>query len=203
MTVDEGYIKYRSDWTLAPAPDLSATVLLEIWRRPLYEARLVGHYADLNVGFGNISIRYGKQGQFIISGTQTGHLPVTGNEHYAFVTNYDIAANRVSCTGPVQASSESLTHANLYELDPNINAVVHVHSKALWKKLRDRVPTTSEGVAYGTPEMASEFVRLYRDTDFCSTGIAVMAGHDEGLVSIGTTLEQAAKRILRINQDLG
>lgn len=201
MTADEGYIKYTSDWTLGPAPDPAVTELLETWRRPLYEAGLIGHDAAQHVGFGNISARYGRHGQFIISGTQTGHLPVTGNEHYALVTGFDIGENRVSCRGPVQASSESMTHAALYELDPKMHAVVHVHSERLWRRLQGRIPTTRNDVTYGTPDMAAEFARLYRNTDFGDTGIAVMAGHDDGLVSIGTTLEQAATRLLEINQD--
>ncbi len=47
--------------------------------------------------------------------------------------------------------------------------------------------------------MAREFVRLWNDTDFPETGIAVMAGHEAGLVSIGRDLQEAAERILAIH----
>ena len=50
--------------------------------------------------------------EFVISGTQTGSVAQTGGQHYARVTDYDIDANRVSSTGPVEASSESLTGVN-------------------------------------------------------------------------------------------
>ena len=196
MTIDEGYIKYVSDWTPGPAPDAVSTALLDTWRRPLYNAGLIGHYEELGVGFGNLSVRFGEQ--FIISGTQTGHLATTTADHYALVTSYDIERNRVSSTGPVQASSETLTHAAIYELNNSINAVVHVHSLELWETLRHRLPTTSANISYGTPEMAREFSRLYSDTTFSTGGIAVMAGHEEGLVSIGATLEDATKRILAL-----
>jgi hypothetical protein len=46
--------------------------------------------------------------------------------------------------------------------------------------------------------MAREFSRLYSDTAFSAEGIAVMAGHEEGLVSIGRTLEEASNRILAL-----
>lgn len=203
MTIDEGYIKYTSDWTQGPAPSRAITDLLDTWRRPLYEAGLIGHYDDLGVGFGNISVRYGQPGQFIISGSQTGRVAETCGEHYSLVTECDIDGNRVCCTGPVQASSESLTHAAIYELHAGINAVVHVHSRPLWDRLQDHLPTTSPDVSYGTPEMAREFSRLYRNSEFASIGIAVMAGHEEGIVSIGSTLEQAAQRVLHINTDAG
>ena len=201
MKTDEGYIKYACDWTPGPPPEPAATDLLESWRRPLYQAGLIGYYADPGVGYGNISIRYGRPGQFVISSTQTGHLATTTGEHYSLVTAYDIDGNCVSCLGPAQASSESLTHAAIYELDADINAVVHVHSRRLWQYLRNHVATTGEKVAYGTPQMACEFARLYRDTDFATSGVAVMAGHKEGIVSIGRTLEEAANRVLLLDSD--
>lgn len=196
--IDEGYIKFAIDWTREPAPDWTVTQLLNTWRRPLYKAGLIGHYADLGIGFGNISVRYGKPGQFVISGTQTGHIADARSEHYSLVTDYDIDGNRVSCTGLIQASSESLTHAAIYALNPSINAVVHVHCRSLWDRLKGNFPTTGQSVAYGTPEMAREFARLYRDTDFAAVGIAVMAGHEEGVLSIGSTLQQAAARVLHV-----
>jgi ribulose-5-phosphate 4-epimerase/fuculose-1-phosphate aldolase len=203
LTIDEGYIKYSSDWTQGPAPEHATTDLLETWRRPLYHAGLIGHYEDLGIGFGNISIRSHAGGLFVISGTQTGHIAQTRSEHYTLVTAYDVDANHVTCAGPVQASSESLTHAAIYDLDDAIEAVVHVHSRILWERLRDRLPTTSADISYGTPEMAREFVRLYRDTDFAADGIAIMAGHEEGIVSIGRSLEEAASRVLAINETAG
>lgn len=201
MTIDEGYVKYESQWTHGPGPDNAVVSLLERWRRPLFDAGLIGHYEDLGVGYGNISVRIGTGNQFAISGTQTGHLRETMAEHYAIVTDYDIDANRVSCRGPVQASSESMTHAAIYELSTAIRAIVHVHSLALWEALRDHLPTTHPDIPYGTPEMAREFARLYRDTEFSSLGVAVMSGHEEGIISIGRSLGQAANRILRLKPE--
>lgn len=198
MTIDEGYIKYDSDWTPGPTPDLELTSLLDTWRRPLFDAGLIGHYEDLGVGYGNLSVRFGSSEQFIISGTQTGQVAITDAQHYALVTHYDIDRNRVSSTGQVQASSESLTHAAIYALNEAIHAVVHVHSRTLWDSLKGQLPTTAVDVSYGTPEMAREFTRLYRDTSFRASGVAIMAGHDEGIISIGRDLEEAATRILTL-----
>lgn len=200
--IDEGYTKFSVDWTdRSPLRD-AAVAELERWRRPLYESGLVGHYPDLDIGYGNLSVRARGSGLFIISGTQTGHLPQTDGRHYALVTRADIAENSVSCSGATQASSESLTHAAIYQLNASINAVVHVHNERLWEKLKDRVPTTGADVAYGTPEMAREFERLYRDMRFADRGVAVMAGHAAGLVSIGGSLGEAARRILALHSEL-
>jgi len=199
--LDEGYVKYQSHWTEAPAPFPASAHKLEHWRKPLFAAGLVGHYEDLGVGFGNISIRCGNTGQFLITGTQTGHIETTTEQHYSFVTDYDIERNEVSCSGPIQASSEAMTHAAIYELDSSIAAIVHVHSKALWDQQLNRLPTTNPDVAYGTPEMAMEFRRLYSESPFGLQGIAVMGGHEEGLIGIGKSLEQASARILALTEN--
>ena len=197
--IDEGYIKFDSRWRKTRPLDNAEIESLNRWRRPLYDAGLIGHYEEHGIGFGNLSVRAAAQRQFIISGSQTGHLPDLGAEHYASVEDYDIDRNRVYSIGAREASSESMTHAAIYELDPEIGAVVHVHSEAMWAGLKGSAATTDAEVAFGTPEMAREFRRLFRETDFPKTGIAVMAGHDSGLVSTGSNLQEAAERILAID----
>jgi len=174
---------------------------LDTWRKPLYEAGLIGQYKGLGIGYGNISVRRGSRDLFLISGTQTGHLAATDEHHYSLVTDCDIRSNIVRCSGPVQASSEAMTHAAIYALGDGIGAVVHVHSAELWQRSLGKLPTTDPDIAYGTPDMAHELDRLYRLEGFKAAGVAVLAGHDEGLISFGTTLEEAAQRLLRIHED--
>ena len=194
--IDEGYTKFVVEWTRTEPVTLTEIDDLIRWRKPLYEAGLIGQYEDIGIGYGNISVRTSADGQFVISGTQTGHLAELRNEHFSLVTNFDLKANSVACTGPIQASSESMTHATIYSLDSSINAVVHIHSAEMWVRLRESLPATDADIAYGTPEMAEEFERLYRSTDFPTTGVAIMAGHDDGLISIGHDLREAAQRVL-------
>lgn len=201
MTLDEGYIKYESHWTPGPATHVAAARDLERWRKPLYEAKLIGEYAELGIGYGNISVRRGSGGLFLISGTQTGHLPTTDENNYSLVTDCDIRSNIVRCSGPVQASSEAMTHASIYALGDAIGAVVHAHNAELWRDNLDKLPTTDPDIAYGTPDMARELDRLYRTTGLRDSGVAVLAGHDEGLISFGATIEEAATRMLDLLQD--
>lgn len=196
--IDEGYIKFACDWQRGPPVPAAAISDLIEWRNRLFAAGLVGYSRQHGVGFGNLSSRVAGHGCFVISGTQTGHIVQTAAQHYAQVTDYDIDLHRVSCTGPVQASSEALTHAALYEVTAEIRGVAHVHSAALWKCWIDRLPTTSARVAYGTPEMARELQRLYRETDLPATGIAVMAGHEDGMIAFGRDISEAARRILEL-----
>jgi len=187
--IDEGYIKFQCHWekTIALQNDLSELIS---WRNTLFQLGLIGHYPDINVGFGNISQKLeGKQ--FIISGTQTGHIEHIQAEHFTTVIDYNIATNEVWCKGPVKASSESMTHAMIYDNDPLAEGVIHIHSSVLWKQLINKVSTTKKEVPYGTPEMANEITRLFNETDVKNQKIIVMAGHEEGILSFGASLEEA------------
>ena len=195
--IDEGVTKYQCDWQHTPALPTELVAELNSWRNRLYDEGLIGYYKRHGVGFGNVSVREGDSDKFIVSGTQTGHIARTDENHYSRVTDYDIETNHVGCEGPVQASSEALTHAAIYALDPAIRAVVHVHDNGLWHRLMFRVPSTGYSVAYGTPEMARELVRLYRETEFAREGVAQMAGHEDGIVSFGNNIRNAAQRLLR------
>lgn len=194
--IDEGYTKFNLDWLQAPplaSPDIDELIK---WRRPLWLAGLIGVLKPEQIGYGNMSVRAGTK--FIITGTQTGGLRKVTNEHFALVTDYSLKDNRLQCVGPIAASSESLTHASLYELDWSVRAVIHFHNEKLWNEHQDKLPTTSAFVPYGTPEMAQEFRRLYSEPAFIESGVAVMAGHKDGLVSFGTSVKAAAEKVIAL-----
>ena len=194
--INEGTIKFVSHWRETAPGDGRELEDAIRWRAPLHRAGLIGHFEDHDVGYGNLSARLNDGSGFVISGTQTGDVKDVSAAHFAFVTAYDIEANSVTSWGPVEASSESLTHAAIYELDSSIGGVVHVHCDRLWDASKDVLPSTRESVDYGTPQMAREFARLFSETSFGSIGIARMAGHAGGLISIGCDVRQAAERML-------
>lgn len=188
--IDEGYIKFRCHWKKQDLPAVGlADDLLEA-RDLLFQKKLVGYDAGHRVGYGNISKRISGL-HFLISGTQTGHIEKLDISGYSYIDSFDIDKNEVYCTGPAQASSESMTHAAIYQLDKNIGAVVHVHHKKLWEALLQKAPATRKEVSYGTPAMAHEVGRLARKENLLTTRIFAMAGHDDGVISFGTTVEDA------------
>ncbi len=199
--MQEGVIKFTCKWTKAEpfAPEIIAE--LNHWRQILYAKGLIG-LDKQGIGYGNISIRY-QQNQFIISGSGTGQHHELTNEHYTLVTNFNVHRNTVDAVGPIIASSESMTHAILYQCDPNINAVIHIHHKEFWKRLLHKVPTTDKKAEYGTPQMAKEMVRLYSKTELPKSKLLVMAGHEEGVVSFGADVESATKIIVDKMIELG
>jgi len=199
MKVDEGYTKFRLEHMPAsPFDNLEQIQDIIAQRKPLWLAGLIGVLPD-GIGYGNISVRLAAS--FFISGSQTGYLRTLLARHIALVFDWDVEANSVFSMGPIHPSSESMTHAALYDCGPAVQAVVHVHSQAMWEACAWKVPTTDPRVRYGTPEMAKEFRTLYEDSAwFRDQGFAVMGGHTDGIVSVGPTLRNAAERILRKHQ---
>ncbi|NER85153.1 MAG: class II aldolase/adducin family protein [Leptolyngbya sp. SIO1D8] len=193
---EDGVIKYRCVWESGAPFTHQQLISLMIWRDRLHEAGLIGVYAD-GIGFGNISQRLTPT-SFLISGTQTGQYPTTTSAHYTLVDQWDIRQNTLHCMGPLKASSESLTHAALYEYSADIQAIVHVHHQGLWTTYRDVLPTTHANVPYGTPAMADEMWRLFRESNLSDQKILVMAGHQDGLIAFGKTLEAAAANLLTL-----
>jgi ribulose-5-phosphate 4-epimerase/fuculose-1-phosphate aldolase len=191
---DEGYIKFNCTWIEEELLNKNIIDELNSWRQKLYNQQLIGAYPD-GIGYGNISCRL-TDGSFLITGTATGSIKQLTNEHFTRVIEFNIGDNSITCHGPIKASSESLTHAIIYDSLPEVNAVVHIHDNVLWQKLLNNVPTTSPQVAYGTPEMAKEIDRLLLTTNLKEDKILVMGGHEDGLIAFGKDLAEAAGKFL-------
>ena len=193
--MDEGYVKYRARFNASSAIGLEVLRPLIASRQRLYKENLIGVYPN-GVGFGNLSARIPGEGLFVISGTATGHHKILNETHFSRVLEVDLYNNTLLCSGPIQASSEAMTHAIFYEEDPGIGGVAHVHHAGLWNALLNKVPTTPEGIAYGTPEMAWAMQDLLRNGDLKKNRIAVMHGHPEGIFAFGSEVEEAVALIL-------
>jgi hypothetical protein len=79
-----------------------------------------------------------------------------------------------------------------------VGAVVHVHSLGLWEKLLNDFPTTSLSIEYGTPEMAHAVGKLASEFNGRGEKIIVMGGHREGILSYGSSLEEATTKIINL-----
>jgi L-ribulose-5-phosphate 4-epimerase len=194
----EGYIKFNCNWEQREIQfQEDIFTQLETARAQLYELGLIGMYPD-GIGFGNISVKFGESKSFIITGSATGQFAKLNQSHYSLVTRYDFEKNTISCSGRTKASSESLTHAAVYESLPEVGAVVHVHCLWLWEKLLNDYPATSSEIEYGTPEMADAIGKLASEINGTEEKIIVMGGHREGILAFGSTLMEATSQILNI-----
>lgn len=187
---DEGVTKYNCLFRSTEAPAHPLLHGLIACRDRLFTRSLIGVYPD-GIGYGNISLRPAGWRRYFITGTQTGHKAALSAGDIALVTDYDIAGNSVECEGLIAASSESMTHAAVYELSAAIGAVIHVHHRALWQRAAGRVPTTGNGIAYGTTAMAGEMKRLCNAANLLQRRLLVMAGHEEGVITFGANLAEA------------
>ena len=200
--MSEGYIKFQCDWikksSVISESDLS---ILNNCRDRLYAENLVGAYAD-GIGFGNLSVRVENTQEFIITGTQTGKYSKLTSQQYTRVCDYDISSNQLTCLGPIKASSESLSHAAIYQAYESIKAVIHVHNLAFWKTYLDKLPTTSQKAEFGTPAMAQDILHLFKSTKVLKTKCLIMGGHPEGIISWGENLAEASEVLFKYYERL-
>ena len=173
---------------------------LNHWRKVMFDKGLIGVYPG-GIGYGNISLRIPGSDHFCISATATGGLPELERKHYALVERCDPEINTVWSRGALNASAESMSHSAIYTANPGAAAVVHIHNRTLWEKYLDLLPTTNRAVEYGTPEMAREIGRIIVLPETLKMRIFVMGGHEEGLVSFGKTVEEAALVILELTNN--
>lgn len=195
----EGVTKFELDYRAAPPLPMAPNGALNAWRSILWRLGLIGldpkRYGG--VGFGNVSRRDDER--FIITGTQTGDIPVLGAEHYTAVEYAEPARNRVVARGPIAPSSESLTHAMVYALDAAVQYVFHVHCPEIWRSAGALdLPVTAPAIAYGTPAMAVEIARLYRAGPVRAKGIVIMLGHEDGVITFGRDPDEAGVRLLTV-----
>ena len=190
------YIKFTCEKATTEIAPFGGFAELNAYRRKLLQLRLIGVDAN-GIGFGNLSIRDGATNNFYITGSATGGKPELTLADCARVVAYDFEKNWLRYEGSAIPSSESLTHAAVYESDAKAGSVIHCHDSKLWAALLNQAPTSSKAVEYGTPEMAYEMTRLFKVTDVQSRKILVMAGHEGGIVAFGKDLEEAFAVLMR------
>lgn len=211
MGEQEGVIRFEAEHRREALPDLLAPLAAELarWQGVLRRLGVVGRDPDRYQGhaFGNLSaclesaLPPGSR-SFLISGSQTMRPGDEGEaaalERWAVVERWDMAANRVESRGLVAPSSESLSHAALYDLDLRtpIGAVFHAHAPDLWRRAAELgLPITDRGAECDTPELAREIARL-GDEGALSGGLLAMGGHEDGVLAFGATPEEAGQRLV-------
>ena len=194
----EGVIKYQLHHTDAVLPEQLSIAELNAWRTVLFKLNLIGQdplrYQGL--GYGNISQRLNHSSEFIISGTQTGHLATLQKHDYCLITNAQPEQNQIYSQGLCKPSSEALTHASVYQHDHNINAVIHVHSPIIWQNTdKLKLAHTAAHIAYGTPDMANAVAELLSSNP--KIPVFTMLGHEDGVIAFAENLNTAASLLIQ------
>lgn len=196
MSGTEGVIKYQLHHTEMPLANNIGLAELNAWRTVMVKLHLIGQNPSRyqGYGFGNISQRLNTADlQFVISGTQTGHLSVLKRQDYCLINQACPQTNSIVSSGKTKPSSEALTHASVYLQNPEIQAVIHVHCPEIWQHTQElKLAHTAADVAYGTPEMAEAVTQLFNTEAWQQTAVFTMLGHEDGVVAFGNSLSQAA-----------
>ncbi|HIE54695.1 MAG TPA: class II aldolase/adducin family protein [Chromatiaceae bacterium] len=187
----EGVIKFILDHQRGEAPGFHLSAPLRAWFRILRRLELLGRNPQRYGGFayGNLSRRH-KQG-FIITCSQTSGLEQLSGNDFAQVTQWSPAANQLRSRGPCRPSSESLTHATIYQEATEAHWVFHAHSPEIWRNAkRLSMPITDPLAEYGTAEMARAMANTLEQMGRPATGIVSLGGHEDGVIAWGTTVEE-------------
>ena len=206
----EGVTRFQLDHTsgpLEPRTYSETAKVLAAWREVLARLGLIGQdparYEGL--GYGNASARVGPMGdvgrgrrRFLVTGTQTGGRRLVTLDDFSLVESYDVATNYVKSFGLIAPSSEALTHGALYDIAPAVRYVLHAHCPEIWRSAAALgIPVTRPEAVNGTTQMALEVQRLYRQSTLSSTGILAMGGHEDGVITIGSTAAAAGETLVR------
>ncbi len=196
---EEGISKFRLTLKRAPAPEQNQFIALEKWRALLYRLGLVGEYPTKQIGYGTLSSRLNKK-SFIITGSQTGHLAHLQSHHYTRVIECDLKRGSVTAEGLIPPSRESLSHFEIYETNPSIQFVFHVHHAELWEFLKK---TSQNSLASSSPhgvletDMAiSEYIAQK------NAGLFIVQNLKNEIFSFGCSAEEAGKNILDLYRKL-
>lgn len=221
----EGLIKFASHHTSTKLSLLPLALAQELltWR-DIFRARGVVGGGDLlryhGDGYGNLSARVSSndleqlngpeassnpRDTFLITGSQTGHKETLDLCDLALVQSHDLHTGMIRSSGEILPSSESLTHATLYQLSEQIKWVFHVHSAPLWQaRHRLALPRTPDSVSYGTVEMAHAARAIYQSAGEPKSLLIAMDGHQDGLISFGPSAQVAGEILLNaLNQTEG
>ena len=189
----EGIIKFKANKVNSKIITDNEFAIINPWRQYCFDRKYIGIDTD-GIGYGNISFRSRENNEFIISASATGGISNLLASDYSRVISFDIKNNVLNCEGEKLASSESLSHAAIYKAKPEIKAVLHIHNIDLWKKQLNILPTTAMNAEYGTQAMADAITDIVKKSN--DSGIIIMGGHREGILSYGSNLESC---IIAIN----
>lgn len=198
---DDGVVKYSLEFKQSKPLAKKKCNKIEKTRKRLYSLGLIGAYKN-GIGYGNISTRHKQSRKFLITATQTGELEDLNSKHYSLVKDVNFNTFATSAIGYSKPSSEAITHAAIYALDKDINAVIHVHNEKLWNFMLENDYLATNDTPYGTPEMVLDIKAMYKKIDALSNNSFVMKGHFEGVVTFGKNLKEAEEVLYKIIHNL-
>ena len=200
---EDGTIRfaYSLEQPVGPITGISTLESLAGWRAVLKRLAVLGQDADRygGAGFGNLSSRdLERPEELVITASQTAGAPALFEESLVRITHCNPARFWVDAIGHQPPSSETLTHATIYQAAPEIEWVFHVHSPEIWQRHADlELPATPEEVTYGSPAMA-EAVSLLLSRHRARPLVFVTLGHEDGVFACGGSADETGSVLVRM-----
>jgi hypothetical protein len=193
----EGVIKFKLAHHSTPPISHPGLAELNAFRTLFFRLGLTGQdplrYDGL--GYGNFSIREGTA-EFLISASQTGGIPELGNEHYVRIIKASPEEHTIKSEGPLPPSSETMTHASIYQASPSTHCVMHVHDPLIWQEsLQLGLESTAQDIPYGSREMA---IALGGIAARHPEGVIAMQGHLDGVIAFGGSISETARLLIEV-----
>jgi hypothetical protein len=193
VAATEGTIHFAYNLTpqATPLPEFSE---LAAWRDILFRLDLIGQHPDKYEGFafGNLSAKSADQAEdddaFVITASQTSGALHLDAGHLVTIREANLSRFWVEAEGVEPPSSETLTHAMIYQADIRARSVLHIHNAEIWHHRAElNLPETPESVSYGTQAMVSAVAELL-DQHQSRPLVFATAGHKDGIFVLGTHL---------------
>lgn len=137
---------------------------------------------------GSLSMRIDSR-RILCTATKTGKMPHTFTpDRLVLIESFDPATNTIDWVGTRAPSSSSPWHAMLYNVLPDVQAVVHTHSRFMtYSSSPDALAVrSSRYIRYGEPAVF-ESVRHILEKN--NNRVAILQGHGE--VAVGSSLQEA------------
>lgn len=192
-SVEEGTIQFAYELLPFESSDLEQLrtdpqyAPIAAWRSVLRQLNLIGQMPDRYAGFayGNLSFR--RADDFVVTASQTSGAQELTLEDLAIVSHANTERFWVDARGTQPPSSESITHAMLYQADPRVRCILHIHNPSIWQQRQSlKLLQTAEDVGYGTPAMAAAVKSLLENNQSRPLLFAT-AGHEDGVFVCGRT----------------
>ncbi|MEQ8857120.1 MAG: class II aldolase/adducin family protein [Pseudomonadales bacterium] len=186
----EGTIRfaYGLEHPDGPVADPEQFLALRGWRTVLRRLGLLGQDAGRygGLGFGNLSARDPQQPeQFVITASQTAGTPAFEDADLVRIVAGNTARFWVDALGHQPPSSETLTHAMVYQADASVGWVLHGHSPDIWQRAEElALPATAADVPYGSPAMVDAVAGLLAAHPGRPL-VFVTLGHRDGVFGCG------------------
>ena len=199
----EGAIRFSFELTPAHAADALPPAqfhCLAAWRDILRHLRLLGRDVRRYDGYhyGNLSVRDPACARrFFITASQSSGRRRLPARQIVRIDTWDIQRFALTATGAAAPSSESVSHAMVYAVDPDIGWVMHVHSAVIWQRAEALgLPCISADVVYGSPAMAHGIAHLLtqrRERPLVFTTL----GHGDGVFAAGADAHATGGALVR------